>query len=66
MVSSPENNFAAESCVLRIEPPREDEMLEKGRTESAEGSEPSDEEEISYPEGGLEAWLVVSGSFCGM
>jgi hypothetical protein len=66
MVSSPGINFAAESCVLRIAPPREDKMLEKGRVESAEVSEPSDEEEISYPEGGLEAWLVVFGSFCGM
>lgn len=28
--------------------------------------EASDEEEISYPEGGLQAWLVVLGSFCGM
>jgi hypothetical protein len=66
MVSSPEINFAAESCGLRIVPPRADEMLEKGRTESAEVSDPSDEEETFYPEGGLEAWLVVLGSFCGM
>ncbi|KAF2123416.1 MFS general substrate transporter [Dothidotthia symphoricarpi CBS 119687] len=66
MVSQTENNFAAELCVLRIEPPREDETFEKGRTGSAEVSEPSNEEELSYPEGGLEAWLVVFGSFCGM
>jgi hypothetical protein len=26
----------------------------------------SDDGEISYPEGGLQAWLVVLGSFCGM
>lgn len=25
-----------------------------------------DDEEITYPEGGLQAWLVVLGSFCGM
>jgi len=25
-----------------------------------------DDDEISYPEGGLRAWLVVLGSFCGM
>jgi hypothetical protein len=25
-----------------------------------------DDEEASYPEGGLRAWLVVLGSFCGM
>ena len=24
------------------------------------------DEETSYPEGGLRAWLVVLGSFCGM
>ena len=24
------------------------------------------EEEITYPEGGLQAWLVVFGAFCGM
>ena len=24
------------------------------------------EEEITYPEGGLQAWLVVLGAFCGM
>jgi hypothetical protein len=29
-------------------------------------AEASDDEEISYPEGGLQAWLVVLGSFCGM
>lgn len=26
----------------------------------------SDCDETSYPEGGLQAWLVVLGSFCGM
>jgi hypothetical protein len=26
----------------------------------------NDEEETTYPEGGLRAWLVVLGSFCGM
>jgi MFS family permease len=25
-----------------------------------------DDEETTYPDGGLEAWLVVLGSFCGM
>jgi hypothetical protein len=25
-----------------------------------------DEEETTYPDGGLQAWLVVLGSFCGM
>jgi len=29
------------------------------------GQEP-DKEDIEYPEGGLRAWLVVFGSFCGM
>ena len=28
--------------------------------------EVNDNEEITYPEGGLRAWLVVLGSFCGM
>ena len=66
MVSLPDNDLAAGSCVFSIGTPRIDEMPEKARTESAEVSEPSDEEEVSYPEGGLEAWLVVFGSFCGM
>ncbi|KAF3050793.1 hypothetical protein E8E11_010781 [Didymella keratinophila] len=43
-----------------------DETTEKARAESAEVLALSDEEETSYPEGGLEAWLVVFGSFCGM
>ena len=29
-------------------------------------AEASDDEDIIYPEGGLRAWLVVLGSFCGM
>jgi len=29
------------------------------------GQEP-DKEDVEYPEGGLRAWLVVFGSFCGM
>jgi hypothetical protein len=29
-------------------------------------AEASDDEDITYPEGGLRAWLVVLGSFCGM
>jgi hypothetical protein len=29
-------------------------------------AETSDGEETTYPEGGLRAWLVVFGSFCGM
>ena len=29
-------------------------------------AEASDDEETVYPEGGLRAWLVVFGSFCGM
>jgi hypothetical protein len=29
-------------------------------------AEASDDEDITYPEGGLRAWLVVFGSFCGM
>ncbi|KAJ4346006.1 hypothetical protein N0V95_005789 [Ascochyta clinopodiicola] len=70
MAASPEINFAAESRVSRMKPPRKDELLEKRRIESPAPSpaisEPSDEEEIFYPEGGLEAWLVVAGSFCGM
>jgi hypothetical protein len=28
--------------------------------------QPVEKDEISYPEGGLRAWLVVFGSFCGM
>jgi hypothetical protein len=31
-----------------------------------DATEASDDEAISYPEGGLQAWLVVLGSFCGM
>jgi hypothetical protein len=29
-------------------------------------AETIDHEETTYPEGGLRAWLVVLGSFCGM
>lgn len=29
-------------------------------------AEANDNEDITYPEGGLRAWLVVLGSFCGM
>jgi len=29
-------------------------------------TETIDEEETTYPDGGLRAWLVVLGSFCGM
>ena len=29
-------------------------------------TEANDNEDITYPEGGLRAWLVVLGSFCGM
>jgi hypothetical protein len=29
-------------------------------------TETIDEDETTYPEGGLRAWLVVLGSFCGM
>lgn len=32
---------------------------------AGQGPEP-DKEDIEYPEGGLRAWLVVFGSFCGM
>jgi hypothetical protein len=32
---------------------------------AGQGQEP-DKENIEYPEGGLRAWLVVFGSFCGM
>jgi hypothetical protein len=63
MASLPGNNLAAELC---HGPPREDATFEKETTKSPEVSETSDAEEISYPEGGLEAWLVVFGSFCGM
>ena len=34
--------------------------------ESHDIAEASDDEDITYPEGGLRAWLVVLGSFCGM
>jgi len=63
MASLPKNNPAAELCKGR---PHEDATFEKGTTQSAEVSVPSVEEETTYPEGGLEAWLVVFGSFCGM
>ena len=63
MASLPENNLAAELCKG---PPREDATFEKETTQSGEVSESSDEEETTCPEGGLEAWLVVFGSFCGM
>jgi hypothetical protein len=32
----------------------------------AEGSEDSTIEQVTYPEGGLQAWLVVFGCFCGV
>jgi hypothetical protein len=31
-----------------------------------DNAEASDGEETAYPEGGLRAWFVVFGSFCGM
>ena len=49
-----------------MESQHEGEVAEKIGTRPAEVSEPGDEDEISYPEGGLQAWLVVCGSFCGM
>ena len=63
MVSSPDINLDAESGIPRAITSHEE---EKTRSDSAEIVELSDEEDISYPEGGLEAWLVVCGSFCGM
>lgn len=62
MVSPP---GTAEVLVQIVADERADETAEKAR-ESAETLVFSHEEEISYPEGGLEAWLVVFGSFCGM
>jgi hypothetical protein len=44
-------------------PPTADSTEAKNEYDAAEAS---DDEEISYPEGGLQAWLVVLGSFCGM
>ena len=32
----------------------------------APAGQASDKEDVEYPEGGLRAWLVVFGSFCGM
>jgi hypothetical protein len=32
----------------------------------AEGSEDSTIDQVTYPEGGLQAWLVVFGCFCGV
>ena len=39
---------------------------EKARSASTPSSTETAKDEIVYPEGGLQAWLVVLGSFCGM
>jgi hypothetical protein len=44
-------------------PPTADSTNAKNEYDTGEAS---DDEDISYPEGGLQAWLVVLGSFCGM
>jgi len=41
-------------------------VIPAGAKHESNGAEASDEEETSYPDGGLQAWLVVLGSFCGM
>jgi hypothetical protein len=46
-----------------LRPPSADQTDAKNEYDSAEAS---DDGEITYPEGGLQAWLVVLGSFCGM
>jgi hypothetical protein len=61
-----EINCAVEGSIHVAADKRSNEMSEKTRGEPAEVLRLSDEEEISYPEGGVEAWLVVLGSFCGM
>lgn len=66
MVSSPGNSVASGLSESSIAPNHAVEAVEKVKDEPAEVSEPPDEKESSYPEGGIEAWLVVLGSFCGM
>ena len=49
---------------------REEKDAEAGSAPSAQPSPPSGgsistNQDISYPEGGLQAWLVVLGAFCG-
>lgn len=39
---------------------------DNGNTSNSRPVAPTDKDGIEYPEGGLRAWLVVFGSFCGM
>ena len=42
------------------------EIPAEGPDTPPEHSAPNDEPVVTYPEGGLRAWLVVLGSFCAM
>ncbi|GAB7364639.1 hypothetical protein MBLNU230_g5442t1 [Neophaeotheca triangularis] len=50
--------------ILPPDNPSHDEANEKPTLSSP--SDPTDKTEVTYPEGGLQAWLVVFGSFSGM
>ena len=46
-----------------VELPKDEETAQQKDSSS---STSSTKDEITYPEGGLQAWLVVLGSFCGL
>jgi hypothetical protein len=58
MSPSARESVGAASCTPRALP-----TDAKNEYDTAEAS---DDEGTTYPDGGLQAWLVVLGSFCGM
>jgi hypothetical protein len=58
MPPTPRYDIEGDRC-----PPSADPTDAKNEYDTVEAS---DDEDISYPEGGLQAWLVVLGSFSGM
>ena len=58
MPQSARDNIETASC-----PPN---AIAASTKDEHDAAEVSDDEETSYPDGGLQAWLVVLGSFCGL
>jgi len=51
---------------IKTTPFQSDAISADAKDEHATTTETSYNSETSYPDGGLQAWLVVLGSFCGM
>lgn len=66
----PHHTHAERHCIIEnlesssnpTVPPQQDSPTILTKPEDSTGTEP----EVTYPEGGLQAWLVVLGSFSGM